>query len=91
MTKKGEVHPSKRYSEAVQTAFEDFFEDYERRRWSVYRMNFGRGIAFGLGTFIGGTLVIGAVLWILSLFQDVPFLTNFVQTVQNSIENARPK
>lgn len=92
MAEKGEVpKPHKRRNEAIDSAFADFFEDYERRRWEVYRMNFVRGIAFGLGTFIGGTFVIAAVLWLLSLFQDVPFLTDFVETIQNSINNARPR
>ncbi|HEU5187722.1 MAG TPA: DUF5665 domain-containing protein [Candidatus Saccharimonadales bacterium] len=89
--KKGEQRPPKRRNEAINSAFADFFEDYERRRWSIYRMNFVRGVAFGLGTFIGGSLVIAGLLWFLSLFQDVPFLTDFVETIQNSIENARPR
>lgn len=92
MAEKGEApKPYRRRKEAIDSAFADFFEDYELRRWQVYRMNFARGIAFGLGTFIGGTFVIAAVLWMLSLFQDVPFLTDFVETIQNSINNARPR
>lgn len=91
MAEKGEAKPHKHRSQAIDSAFDTFFEDYERRRWVVYRMNFLRGIWFGLGTFIGGTLVIAAIFWLLSLFHDVPFLTGVVETIQNSIENARPR
>lgn len=85
-----EPKPNKKdASGASQAVFEEFFQDYHRRRKQVYIMNFVRGVWFGLGSVIGGTLVLAAIFWLLSLFQQIPFLTDFVETILRSIENAR--
>lgn len=85
-----EPKPTKKQaSQANQAVFEEFFQDYHRRRKQVYFMNFVRGIWFGLGSVMGGTLVLALTLWLLSLFQQIPFLTDFTETIQRSIENAR--
>lgn len=84
-----QAKPAKHTSGGVNEVFEEFFQDYERRRWSIYRMNFVRGIFFGLGTFIGGTLVIASTLWFLSLFESVPYLSDVINNIQSSIEDAR--
>lgn len=36
--------------------------------------SFLKGVAGGLGAFLGGTIVIGLLLWALSLFDQVPFI-----------------
>lgn len=76
-------------ADAVRDVFEEFFNDYYKNRGKVYRLNFVRGIWFGLGSVIGGTLVLAAFFWILSLFHQIPFLTDIVESVQRSIEEAR--
>ena len=76
---------------ANDAVFEEFFQDYYARRRQIYWMNFFRGVWFGLGALIGGTLVLAAVLWILSLAQQVPFLSGAVQAVQHSIEQVQHK
>lgn len=68
---------------------EDLFEDYYRHRFKVYRMNLVRGIVFGFGSVIGGTLMIALLLWLLSFVGDVPFIGHFVQAVQHSIESTK--
>jgi hypothetical protein len=52
-------------------------------------MNLIRGIFFGVGTVIGGTLVVALVVWLLTWFTDIPggfgdFIQYIVDTVQNS-------
>jgi len=47
--------------------------------------SFIRGIAYGLGIFLAGTVVIGFVLWGLSFFDHIPILGRFVQHIQNSL------
>ena len=74
---------------ANDTVFEEFFQDYYSRRRQIYWMNFIRGIFFGFGSLVGGTLVVAAALWLLSAFHQVPFLTDVVETVQHSIEEAK--
>ena len=66
---------------------EDLFYDFHRSRQQVYWMNFVRGIFFGVGTVVGGTLVIAIVVWLLSLLVDIPggvgeFVQYIVDTVQ---------
>ena len=45
---------------------EELFYDFNRNRFQIYWMNFTRGIFFGLGTLIGGTVVVAFLIWILS-------------------------
>lgn len=51
---------------------EDLFWDLHRSRQQVYWMNFVRGIFFGVGTVIGGTIVVALVVTILGLLVDIP-------------------
>ncbi len=76
---------------ATRGFLEDLFEDYYAQRFKVYKMNFVRGIVFGFGSVIGGTIVIALLLWLLSLFSDLPLIGHFVQTVQHSVESAKQK
>lgn len=74
---------------ARQAVLEDLFYDFNASRAQIYKMNFFRGIFFGFGTVIGGTLVIALLVWILSLFANIPggfgdFIRYIVDTVQNS-------
>lgn len=68
---------------------EELFNDFHRSRVQVYWMNFFRGIFFGVGTVVGGTLVVALVLWLLSLLTDIPggfgdFVDYIVELVRNS-------
>lgn len=54
-------------------------------------MNFVRGVVFGFGSVIGGTVMIALLLWILTFFNDIPFVGHFTQTVQSSIESSSTK
>ncbi len=67
---------------------EELFEDYYRHRFRIYKMNFVRGMVFGFGSVIGGTLMIALLLWVLSFFSELPFVGHFTQTIQHSIERS---
>ena len=74
---------------ARRAVLEDLFYDFHRSRAQVFWMNFFRGIFFGVGTVMGGTLVVAIVVWILSLFADVPggfgdFIQYIVDIVQSN-------
>ena len=81
----------KSYNDAVKSApralLEDLFEDYYQHRWRIYGMNLARGVFFGFGSVVGGTLMVALLLWILSFFNQVPFVGHFVQSVQHSVES----
>lgn len=66
---------------------EQLFDDHYTYRWRVYQINFFRGIFFGIGTFIGATVVVGVSLWVLSLFTELPLVGNLFEKTQTTIEN----
>jgi hypothetical protein len=57
---------------ARQAILEDLFYDFHKSRKQVYYMNFVRGLFFGVGSIIGGTLVVAIVLGLLGLLVDIP-------------------
>lgn len=74
-------------SGARRAILEDLFYDFHKSRKQVYGMNFVRGLFFGVGSVLGGTLVIGLLIWLLSLLVDLPggvgdFIQFIVDTVQ---------
>lgn len=76
-------------SGARRAILEDLFYDFHSSRRQVYIMNFLRGIFFGLGSVLGGTIVIALVLWILSLLADIPGgIGDFIQYVVDTVESS---
>ncbi len=72
---------------ARRAILEDLFFDFNRSRGQVYWMNFTRGLFFGVGSVIGGTLVVALAIWLLSWLTDIPggfgeFIQYIVDTVQ---------
>lgn len=58
---------------------EQLFDDHYKYRWRVYKMNFVRGIFFGVGSVIGATIIVSFVIWVLTLL-NVP--DNFIESIQ---------
>lgn len=74
---------------ARKAILEDLFYDFHRSRRQVYLMNFYRGLFFGFGSIIGGTLVVALILWLLSQLTDIPggvgdFIKYIVDIVQHT-------
>jgi len=66
---------------------EDLFYDFHRSRKQVYWMNFIRGIFFGFGSVLGGTLLIALLIWLLGAFVDVfPPLADFINGIIRAME-----
>jgi len=75
---------------ARKAILEDLFYDFHKSRRQVYGMNFIRGIFFGVGSVLGGTVVVALVVWLLSLLVDIPGGTgDFIQYIVN-IVNQHP-
>ncbi|HVI69400.1 MAG TPA: DUF5665 domain-containing protein [Magnetospirillaceae bacterium] len=72
---------------APQAFLDDLFENYYSRRREIYFMNLVRGIFFGFGSVIGGTIVVALLLWLLSALHFVPFLDGIINSVQESLNN----
>lgn len=72
---------------AKRDVLQEIFYDLYQNRMAVYRMNFLRGLFFGLGSVLGGTVVIALLLWILTLLADViPGLSNFFDAISRLLE-----
>lgn len=56
-------------------------------RNKAYKMSFIKGVISGLGGAIGATIVLGIILWVLSLFDSVPLIGRLIENLQNSVQN----
>lgn len=83
-----EGHMKKNETEAKHAVLEELFNDLYRNRARVYRINFFRGILFGAGSALGGTIVLALIVWILSLFVNIPVIGELFQDAQQSIERS---
>jgi len=66
---------------------EELFYDFHSSRRQVYWTNFVRGIFFGLGTLIGGTIIVAIAVWVLSQFTNIfPSTGDYIKTITNTIQ-----
>ena len=73
--------------DARQSILEDLFYDFHKSRRQVYWMNFVRGLFFGVGSVIGGTLVVAVVLSLLGLLVDIPGgVGDFIQYIVDLVK-----
>ncbi len=73
----------------LQKALEVLFASEYINHRKLYLHNFVRGIVFGAGGVIGATLLVGIVLWILSLFDQVPLIGPFFDNTKETIQNVQ--
>lgn len=73
---------------ARRTLLEEMFNDLYNDRRNIYIMNFFRGIFFGLGSALGGTIVIGLIIWVLSIFVGLPGIGPAIEGAQESLQSA---
>lgn len=74
---------------ARRALIEDLFYDFHSSRREVYTMNFIRGVFFGFGSVLGGTLVVALVIWVLSLLADIPGgFGDFIQYIVDLVNNS---
>lgn len=71
---------------ARRAVLEELFNDVYNDRKSIYKMNFFRGIFFGLGSVIGATLVVALIVWVLSFFVSLPGIGDAAKQVQSEIQ-----
>ena len=75
---------------ARQTVLEELFNDFNRGRFTIYKFNFFRGIAFGLGSVLGGTVVLALLVWLLNLTGHlIPGVADFVNSVVDVMQKPR--
>lgn len=52
----------------------------------VLWFSFLRGLFYGLGIFLAGTIVIAFIAWLLSLFDSVPIIGPMVENIVNNLD-----
>lgn len=76
---------------ARRSIIEEMFNDLYKDRRNIYLVNFVRGIFFGLGSVIGGTIVVALVVWIMSFFVSLPGIGDNIQRAQEKIEQSETR
>lgn len=77
------------------------YEDLGRRLENIYltgyiskkemlKMSFLKGIAAGLGGVVGATIIVGLLVWVLSLFDTVPLVGPLVDGFNDTVKT-QPK
>lgn len=75
---------------ARRAVLEDLFYDFHKRRGQVYWMNFFRGLFFGVGSVLGGTVIIAMIVWMLSLLVDLPGgIGDFVKYIVDIVQQKK--
>lgn len=73
---------------ARRNVIEELFYDFNTSRAQVYKINFFRGMFFGLGSVLGGTIVVALLIWVLSLVAGFfPPLEDFFNGVTDTIKS----
>jgi hypothetical protein len=80
------MRTAKQY-EALGRQLETFYDALNPDRKALYRTNFIKGIFGGLGGIVGATVGIAALLWLLSLFGQIPIIGHFVDAVKHTLQN----
>ena len=58
-----------------------FYETGYVDKKQAVSFSFLKGLAGGFGAFLGGTILIGLLLWLLSLFDHIPFIDGIRQSL----------
>jgi hypothetical protein len=56
-----------------------------------YKTSFIKGVFSGFGGVVGATVVVGVLLWVLSLFGSVPLIGRFTDRVEQTVQQTTNK
>ncbi len=58
-----------------------------KNKRELYKVQFIKGLIAGFGGVIGATVVIGILLFMLSVFKNIPLIGDVADNITNTIEN----
>jgi hypothetical protein len=61
------------------------FIRYSSSPWRIVWTNFVAGIFRGLGALLGASIVIATMIWLLSLFSDMPLVGEYAADVKTAV------
>ena len=70
---------------ALGKMMEDLYLEQTTNTPKLLWFSFLRGVAYGFGIFLAGTVVVGLLIWILGLFDQAPLIGPLVQNIVNSL------
>lgn len=65
----------------------NFYEMGYISKREAYVFSFFKGVLGGAGAFIGSTLVIALIIWILSIFSEAAIIGEIAKEIQDSLQN----
>ncbi|WP_370228196.1 DUF5665 domain-containing protein [Cognatishimia sp.] len=57
--------------------------------WRMMMFQLGRGLAFGLGSVLGATIVVSILAWFISQIEFIPLIGNWASEILQQIEASR--
>jgi hypothetical protein len=85
---KNKTLTNKEYELLGRSIWQVYVTGYASKGRLMY-MSLLRGIAYGVGIFIGGTIVVGIIVTIMLQFEKYPIIGPIVQKINNSIESSK--
>lgn len=76
---------AKRYEELgriVASVYETGYLDAAKS----YKQSFLKGLFQGLGGVVGATILVALLIWVLSFFNEIPFIGKITEQVQDTIQ-----
>ncbi len=73
--------------EEVARALEILFASGYISRRRLYLENFIRGMLFTMGGIIGATIAVGLLLWVLSLFDNIPLIGPLIEKFTDQVQS----
>lgn len=86
MASKEDRHPMTKAERRANEALQEFIR-YSSNPWRMIWTNFVAGLFRGLGTIIGASVFIAFILWILTLFVDVPLIGEYAIQIKDQVIN----
>lgn len=91
LKKRSKTRTMSKEADAKRVVLEELFNDIYHDRKRIYKVNFVRGLIFGAGSVLGGTIIIALLVWTLSLFVNTPVIGEFFEGARDTIEQTSEK
>lgn len=87
-TKNQKQKPSSKDYEDLGRIVASVYETGYLNKAQSYKMSFVKGLFQGFGGVIGATILVAALIWVLSLFGEIPLIGDFAHKVQNTVDQS---
>jgi hypothetical protein len=86
MSPKQKAKGSDKDYEELGRMLETLYETGYAKHHDMYKMSFLKGVAAGFGGVLGATLLVGLLIWILSLFDTIPLIGPVVDNLHDAVQ-----